>query len=58
MNDIEFQLWKLSKLGKEELRRKHLIYLSGQDNGMHSSCFELMYELGFISLEDFAFIIR
>lgn len=57
MTDTAMQLLTLSKLGQEELRRMHHIFLSGIDNGISWTCIQMMKEYGFISQEEMNYII-
>ena len=57
MTELSKQLLALSKLGQEELRRKHRIFLSGIDNGISWNCIQMMKEYRFITQEEMNYII-
>lgn len=53
----EETLLKLSKLGKEELKRRYLSNLNGNHNLVHWGCIQMMKEKGYITQEDMNFIV-
>ena len=50
-------LLKLSKLGKDELRRRYLANLNGYPNIVHWGCIQMMKDKGYITQEDMDYIV-
>lgn len=57
MSLIEKKLLRLSRLGKEELKRMYLANLNGCPNLVHWGCIQMMKEKGYITQEEMDYIV-
>ena len=57
MTDIAIELWKLSRLGKEELKKMYIANLHGYTNIVHWGCIQMMKEKGYITQEEMNYIV-